>query len=174
MSKASNVVASVTQQSEGSTVSDRVQRTPEGHTSSVGTTYVALESNGVCLFVDRRTRRLSSRSPSNSRPPLPTRRPGTSRRCRCRWAGRRPRCVATWSMTTTTTWTNWQGCLPHQWRRVWFDRPACRRVYPNYRPAAACRPPVDTITWPALTNQMTSSINSTASRSLRKSSMTHT
>jgi len=130
-----------------------------------------------CLSVcHRRTRRLSSRSLSNSRPPWPTRRRETSHRChcRCRWAGRRPRCVGTWSTTTTTTWRSWQGCLPHQWRRVWFDHPACRHVYPNYRPAAACRPPVDTITWPALTNQMTSSINSTASRSFRKSFMTHT
>ena len=39
MSKASSVVAIVTQQSrQSSTVSDRVQRTPEGHMSSDGTT----------------------------------------------------------------------------------------------------------------------------------------
>ena len=38
MSKASSVVASVTQQAKSSTVSDLVQRTPEGHMSSDDTT----------------------------------------------------------------------------------------------------------------------------------------
>jgi len=38
MCKASSVVASVRQQAKSSTVSDRVQKAPEGHTSPDGTT----------------------------------------------------------------------------------------------------------------------------------------
>jgi len=57
MSKASNVVASVTQRSSHGAVLDRVQRTPEGHMSSDGTTaqpfsldgYRRIQSVNVCL-----------------------------------------------------------------------------------------------------------------------------